>query len=230
MAALLALAAVVAIVMFFRSGVTVANVIAQARSLRHEWWTPIAYFAAYAVLNVLFIPTQLLSIASAVIWGWALGGTIELFAATLGALAPFSIARWLYPAAAQRYALPMLRREGTTLILILRLVPIVPYTALNYAAALSPVTLRQYTLATFGGMIPSTYIFAYFVDAIVNGILQPRDVFWRIALAGVLFATLVIATRLVALRLPEREAGTPRRTARTPDAAGRSEESPTSQP
>ena len=50
-------------------------------------------------------------------------------------------------------------------------------------------------------MIPSTYIFAFFVDAIVHGVLQPKEVFVRIVVAGALLAALVIVTRLVGARL-----------------------------
>ena len=199
-ALLLPLVAAAALFAFFRSGITTAEVIEWAKTLRNVWWAPLAYFVAYAVLNVLFIPTQLLSIAAAVIWGWQVGATIELFAATLGALPPFFIARWLRPARAARYA-ALIDREGVTFLLVLRLVPILPYTALNYAAGLTPIRSIPYTFATLFGIVPSTYIFAFFVDAIVRGVLQPKDVFVRILIAGALLAALVIVTRLAASRL-----------------------------
>ena len=66
-----------------------------------------------------------------------------------------------------------------SLLLLLRVVPIIPYTALNYVAGLSPIRPQRYLLATFIGMVPSTYLFAYFVDATVEGIMEPRDVLLR---------------------------------------------------
>jgi uncharacterized membrane protein YdjX (TVP38/TMEM64 family) len=218
-AAALAITAIVSIVAFVRSGITIPEAIAYARQVRHVWWAPLAYFLLYAVLNVLFVPTQLLSIASAVIWGWAFGGTIELFAATLGAMVPFAIARWLGAPRMTDRLKPVRTLTPMQLVLVLRLVPLMPYTALNYAAALSDVTPLQYALATFLGIIPTTYIFAFFVDAIARGVMEPRDVFVRILLAGGLLALLVIATRLAASRLPRPEGETPRRTERTPDGA-----------
>lgn len=211
-AAVLIVAAVASIIVFVRSGITIPQAIEYARGLRHYWWLPIAYFAAYALLNVLFVPTQLLSVASAIIWGWALGGTIELFAATLGSLVPFAIGRWLRPPADRLK--PVLTLE---LLLIFRLVPVIPYTALNYTAALSSITPIQYLLVTFLGSIPSTYIFAFFVDAIAKGVMQPRDVFLRVLLAGGVLAIFVVVTRLVAARI----GGTQRHTAQTPDVADR---------
>jgi uncharacterized membrane protein YdjX (TVP38/TMEM64 family) len=211
-AALLALIAVTSVILFVRSGITIPETVAYARGLRHVWWLPVAYFALYALMNVLFIPTQPLSVASAVIWGWALGGTIELFAATAGAMFPFFIARWL---GTQRN-LPKI--DSMQLLLICRLVPVLPYTLLNYAAAFSNVTPLQYAAATFVGIIPSTFIFAFFVDAIARGVMQPEDVFMRILVAGGVLALFVVATRLGAARL----AGIRRRTEQMPDAGDRS--------
>jgi uncharacterized membrane protein YdjX (TVP38/TMEM64 family) len=199
-ALLLVILAAGALIAFFRSGISLETVIAYAQRLRNVWWAPLAYFAAYAILNVLFIPTQLLSIAATVIWGWRVGATIELFAATFGAMFPYFIARIFRVERALEYQ-DTIEREGFTFLLIMRLVPILPYTALNYAAGITPIRALPYAFATFLGMIPSTFIFAFFVDSIVQGVLKPREVFIRIVVAGLLLAALVILTRLAASRL-----------------------------
>ena len=207
LALLLVVCAVAALVVFVRSGVTIADAIRYAQTLRGRWWTPIAYFAAYALLDVLFVPTQLLSVAAAVIWGWMLGGTIELFAATAGAMLPYAIARSIGSAGA------LARRFGAmtadedvraprafNTLLVFRLVPIIPYTALNYVAGLTRIRPAPYALATFVGNIPSTYIVAFFVDSVAAGVVKPRDVFVRVASAGVLLAGLVVLTALAKRR------------------------------
>jgi uncharacterized membrane protein YdjX (TVP38/TMEM64 family) len=156
------------------------------------------------VLDVLFIPTQALSVASVLLWGWWRGGIIELFAATTGAVLPYLIARGALrePIAARlakhRAATAVLEREGFTLLLILRVIPVIPYTLLNYVAGLSALRLPSYLLATFLGMIPSVFIFAYFVDAMIAGAMEPREVVVRALAAGLLFAALIIVTRLAA--------------------------------
>ena len=45
-----------------------------------------------------------------------------------------------------------------SLILILRLMPLVPYNALNYACGVMNVSLREYVVATFVGIVPATFI------------------------------------------------------------------------
>ena len=188
--------------------ISVVEVIARARAMHHVWWAPIVYIVLYAVCDVLFIPPLPLSIFAAVAWGWLLGGTLELFAAIVGAIFPFLIAQ---RAAVER------RHLSWTVLLVLRLVPVIPYTPLNYAAGLTTIALPQYLLATFIGIIPSTYIFAFFVDSLAAGVVRPRDVFWRIVAAGALLAALVIISRLAASRLRRR--GMTDRIARPPGDA-----------
>jgi uncharacterized membrane protein YdjX (TVP38/TMEM64 family) len=181
-----------------------------AQSHRDESWTIPAYFLAYALLDVLFIPTQALSIVAVLLWGWLKGGFIELLSATAGAVFPFLIARSaLRESIAARLArhdavAGVLEREGFTLLLILRVVPVIPYTILNYVAGLSSLRLWQYVAATILGMVPSTFIFAYFVESIIEGLIAPWTVALRAIGAGLLLAALIVVTRLAAPRVRRR--------------------------
>lgn len=194
----------------FGDRLDVAELARWARQHRDEWWTLPAYFAAYALLDILFIPTQALSIVAVLLWGWVRGGFVELFAATLGAVFPYLIARGALRASItarlsrHEKAARVIEREGFTLLLILRVVPIIPYTILNYVAGLSSLPLWRYIAATLLGMIPSVFIFAYFVEAVIDGIISPRDVVLRGVAAGLLLALLVVLTRLAAPRVRRR--------------------------
>lgn len=202
------------------------ELVAFVRSSGHLWWAIPAYFVAYAILDIFFIPTQFLSIAAVLMWGWWRGGTIELFAATLGAIFPYLISRstlreWVTRRLQAHGGIAAkLDRDPFTLLLILRVVPIIPYTALNYVAGLSAIRLRDYTLATMIGMVPSTYIFAYFVEATVEGVMAPREVMIRAIAAGAIFGAFIIATRLAAPRVNRMLQSGPRRSS-PKDAAGR---------
>lgn len=184
-----------------------AELVAFVRDSGHLWWAIPAFFLLYALLDVLFIPTQFLSIAAVLMWGWWKGGTIELFAATFGAVFPYLIARstlreWVAPRLQSHGGIAArLDRDPFTLLLLLRLVPIIPYTALNYVAGLTSIRLREYTLATLIGIVPAVYIFTYFVEATIEGVMEPRELMVRLIAAGVLFAAFIIATRLAARRV-----------------------------
>jgi uncharacterized membrane protein YdjX (TVP38/TMEM64 family) len=178
-------------------GVSIADVVTFARSLRRLWWMPLAYVAAYAVLDLLCIPPQLLSIIAPIVWGWAAGGTIELIAAILGAIPPYLIARSAFRGAVEK-RMGDQRVDSFSLLLLFRLVPVIPYSILNYVAGLSAITPAHYVMATAIGIVPSTYIFAYFVDAVVAGVMRPSEVFVRVMIAGAVLAAFVIAIRLLA--------------------------------
>jgi uncharacterized membrane protein YdjX (TVP38/TMEM64 family) len=57
---------------------------------------------------------------------------------------------------------------GAGLVFFLNLVPIVPITAINYAAGLSRVSLRQYMLAVVGGLTPRAFAYSYFGDSLLE--------------------------------------------------------------
>jgi uncharacterized membrane protein YdjX (TVP38/TMEM64 family) len=195
-----------------------------AREHRESAWAIPLYFLLYALLNVFFIPTQALSIAAVLLWGWLRGGAIELVAATAGSIVPFLIARSALRApiaerlAGRRKAVEVLEREGFTVLLILRVVPVIPYTILNYLAGLSPLGLWRYVAATILGMVPSTFVFAYFVDAVISGVMDPRQVLNRGLAAGALLAALLVLTRLASPRVRRRLASRARTSSPT-DAA-----------
>ena len=211
--------------------VDAAALIALLRRHGNQWWAIPAYFVIYALLDIFFIPTQFLSIAAVLMWGWIRGGTVELFAATLGAIPPYLIARstlrdWIIARLeTHRRTAEILDREGFTLLLLLRVVPIIPYTPLNYIAGLTSLGLRQYVLATFIGILPSTFIFAWFVQAMAEGVMQPREATMRAVAAACVFAALIIATRLAAPRL-RRRLQHEGHTASPPDDAHRDSGSP----
>lgn len=174
------------------------------------WWAPLLYAGTYALLSVLFIPPHPLSVAAVVVWGWQLGGIIELISATLSSIAPYLIARstgrrWIEERlSSRRQIAETLSREGSVLLLVLRLTAIVPYTLLNFLAGLTSISLLRYLMTTFAGMIPSVFIFAYFVDALLQGVLRPGEVLARVVIAGGLLAALVLAGRIVGRRLRKR--------------------------
>lgn len=190
-----------------RSGVDVTAI---AELMRGQWWAPLAFVAIYSLCAVIIFPTQPLSIAAVLIWGWRLGGLIELVAATIAAVFPYLIARgtgrrWIEPRLKQHARVAaLLDREGFMLVLILRVTSMVPYPILNYLAGCSTVRLLPYVGATLLGMVPSVFIFAYFVEAVAAGLMRPREVALRVIGAGLLLALFAIAMRFVVHALQRR--------------------------
>ncbi|MFN2239995.1 MAG: VTT domain-containing protein, partial [Thermoanaerobaculia bacterium] len=86
----------------------------------------------------------------------------------------------------------------------MRLVPIVPYNVLNYAAGAARISPRDYFVATFVGTIPGIFIFTYLASALFAGLVSPREAFLRVIVAGLLLGTLALVSRLFAARVRER--------------------------
>ncbi|MEW6353909.1 MAG: TVP38/TMEM64 family protein [Pseudomonadota bacterium] len=122
----------------------------------------------YMAFIALSIPgAVVLSLAMGFIFGrWA--GTLAIVvAATLGATLVFVAARYLFADAVQRRLRGVakkfsdgFRENAFNYMLFLRLVPVFPFWLINLIAAVMPITLRTFVVATAVGIIPGTFVFA----------------------------------------------------------------------
>jgi len=94
-----------------------------------------------------------------------------------------------------------LEREGLKVVLLLRLSPLIPYNALNYALSLTGVGLRDFVLGSWIGMLPGTLLYVWLgagarsLAAVVSGTYQ-RPAAWLILFGAGLVAT-AIAVALI---------------------------------
>lgn len=128
---------------------------------------PIAFVALYAALTVLLFPGAAMTAAAGVLFGVAGGTVLAVVGATLGAVASFIVGRRLGRRQVEEIAGRRigeldrrLERRGFLAVLYLRLVPLVPFNALNYAAGVSAVRRRDYVAATAIGIVPATFAYA----------------------------------------------------------------------
>jgi uncharacterized membrane protein YdjX (TVP38/TMEM64 family) len=124
---------------------------------------PVAFALAYAVLSLIPSPASALTIAAGAVFGLVTGLATVLFGATLGATGAFLISRYLGGQFAARHlgtrftgVEALVRERGFTAVLVLRLVPLVPFSALNYLCGLSGLRVRTYVSATAVGIVPGT--------------------------------------------------------------------------
>ena len=86
-------------------------------------------------------------------------------------------------------------------MLVLRLVPLVPFNALNFGSGLTSLRWPDYALATVVGILPGTLVYTFFADALVLGSTQAgREASVRLWIAAGLFLALslipVVARKL----------------------------------
>jgi uncharacterized membrane protein YdjX (TVP38/TMEM64 family) len=178
------------------------------RRARDVPWAPVLFVLAYVLLTTVGLPGSALTLAGGAIFGFWLGTALNWLGATLGATCAFLLARLLGQDAVGRllgrHAARLDRaaaQHGFAALLRLRLLPVVPFNALNFGAAFARVPLRPYVAATALGIIPGTAVYTYFADAVLSGAEGARrQALVRVAVAGALLILLSF-TPAVARRL-----------------------------
>ncbi|HXW84008.1 MAG TPA: TVP38/TMEM64 family protein [Candidatus Binataceae bacterium] len=143
-------------------------------------WGPIVYILLYAVGPSFLVPGAVMTIAGGLAFGTWRGSIYSLIGADAGALVAFGAGRFLGRAFVERAVghrfhstLDKIAKHGFQIIFYLRLVPIIPYNALNLLAGASRITFKDYFWASMIGMVPGTILFAFLGDALWHP-LSPR--------------------------------------------------------
>lgn len=184
-------------------------------------WGPVIFVLLYIVAAVLFVPGSALTLGAGALFGVGLGSVLVSAGATLGATAAFLVGRylardWVAKKIEGNAAFAALDRavaaDGWKIVGLTRLSPAFPFTLLNYAFGLTRVSLRDYVLASWIGMMPGTVMYVYLGSlARAAGDCSRTPAEW--ALYGVgLAATIVVTvfvTRLARAALAQRTAAVP---------------------
>lgn len=169
------------------------------RGLGTPWWSPLVFILLYAIATALGAPGVVPTLAGGAIFGVLRGMLYNTIGANVGALLAFLVARYL----GRDYIARVLKgraadldekigEHGFSTILYLRLIPLVPFNALNFGAGISRVSLRDYVLGSLIGMLPGTLVYTYFADALIRGTAAARkEAFLHFLLAA---AALVLFT------------------------------------
>ena len=188
-----------------RAHLTRDEIRAAIESVRSTWYAPLLLIAAYAAGCVFAVPASLFIVAAGAIWGWLLGGTFAMAGGILGAMASFQAGRIFggsLPARAERH----LRGASFRSLLVLRLLPLFPFAALNYGAGIVRADPRAFFLSTLLGLIPSNYVFAWSADEIFNGTLTGAGVFVRLIAVAAVAVTAVLLPGALARMMQRRAA------------------------
>jgi uncharacterized membrane protein YdjX (TVP38/TMEM64 family) len=144
----------------------------------HKTAAVLGYIGLYISVAALSIPAGAwLTITGGFLFGALVGALAAIVGATLGATALFLIAQSAVGEHLARRAGPMVgrfaagfRADAFNYLLFLRLVP-VPFWLVNLVPALLGVRLRTFVIATAIGIIPATFIFAFFgagLDSVIS--------------------------------------------------------------
>lgn len=173
--------------------------LASLSSLRGQWWGPVAFVLIYGIGCAVALPGSLLTLAGGAIFGTFSGTIYNVLASNLGATLAFLMARFL----GRDYVAGLLKggklaaldervgENGFWVIFRLRLIPIVPFNGLNFGAGFSRIQYRDYLLGSMLGMLPATFIYTYFADALLSGVTgASQKALVNLAIAGLLLIAL----------------------------------------
>lgn len=133
-------------------------------------WGPLVLALAYIPLTVLAVPASILTLGGGYLFGLPVGFIADSVGATIGATSAFILGRTI----GRSYVLSKLKNypkfqavaiaiqgSGFKIVLLLRLVPLLPFNMLNYLLSVTPVPIGVYMLASWLGMMPITLALVY---------------------------------------------------------------------
>lgn len=136
----------------------------------------VLFWVGYVAITQFPVPRTILTLASGVLFGPWQGVLIALTATTVSAALSLLVVRgllgdWMssrltHPAVAGVNR--RLEERGWLAVTSLRMIAGVPFSVLNYAAALTRVPLGMFTLATFLGSAPGTAVTVVLGDALTG--------------------------------------------------------------
>mmetsp|Transcript_82789 Transcript_82789/g.256950 ORF Transcript_82789/g.256950 Transcript_82789/m.256950 type:complete len:315 (+) Transcript_82789:45-989(+) len=175
---------------------------------------PVYFYGTFVLSSCLLLPVTPLMLSAGYLFGLPLGACVSLLAVCTSASLCFLLARTLLrgqveAAVASDQRLTQLnsavRRGGLKVMLLLRLSPLLPFSASNYALGLSGVGLGDFVLGTALGYAPWTLAAAYATSSARGLWEEGAETPWYVYAAGAaLTAALVkFAADIVELAVAE---------------------------
>jgi uncharacterized membrane protein YdjX (TVP38/TMEM64 family) len=125
---------------------------------------PLLMFVTYVIATLAPIPRTVFSLASGLLLGPVVGWLVAITATALSAVLGFMLARWLgrglvarhLDKAAVRAIDSRLAGGGWLSVASLRLIPLVPFTPMNYCCGVSSTRIWPFLVGTVVGSMPGT--------------------------------------------------------------------------
>jgi uncharacterized membrane protein YdjX (TVP38/TMEM64 family) len=161
-------------------------------------WGPIVFFGIYLGGVIATIPGTIFGVIAGALFGSVVGVGLISVSSTVGASITFliaryfardSVSRWLSKNKTMQKLDQLTQEQGMILVGLTRLIPLFPFTLLNYGFGLTKVSFKTYVFWSWLCMLPGTIIVVVGTDVLTQGLTQGR-VPWE--LLGVLCITVFI--------------------------------------
>lgn len=172
------------------------------------WWVGPAFALGYGLSVGVGLPGLIPTLLGGAAFGFFPGIVWVTIGANLGANLAFWLARRLGRGALEGFfgsRLGAFDRYSDTAgfqgLLVLRLLPIAPFTLLNFAAGLTTISWPDYALATVIGILPAGCVYVFFADALLSGTAEASHAaLIRALAAGLVLVAFSLLTRWIIKR------------------------------
>ncbi|MFN9374798.1 MAG: TVP38/TMEM64 family protein [Planctomycetaceae bacterium] len=145
-------------------------------------WGPPIVGLLFVPVCLLFLPGSWLTLFAGFAFGQSWSGFALTLAcvsvgSTLGATCAFLVGRWLFRTTIESWVRDNrrfqrldagVRQQGFWIVFLSRLSPLLPFNLLNYAFGVTQVSLRDFVLGSWLGMLPGTIMFLSVGSALGN--------------------------------------------------------------
>ncbi len=157
-------------------------------------WAVAASIAMMVAHSLVPFPAEFVTFANGMLFGPIWGVVITWTGAMLGAALAFALARWFgrpfvdalmnerHRAVMDRW----MRRQGVGVLLMSRLMPLISFNVINYAAGLAPIPWWTFLWTTGLGILPITTLLVVTGDQVWNGSGNAWIYLTAVAVVGVL--------------------------------------------
>jgi len=146
-------------------------------------WSAMLFFIAYVLAVAFSFPAaSVLTIFGGFLFGWVLGGALVAIGATIGASILFLATRSAFGGFLRHRVDGVLKKlaEGFRdnafgYLFAIRLAPVFPFFVVNIAAALFDISLSRFAAATFLGILPGTFAYAYLGQGVDSVLVAAKE-------------------------------------------------------
>jgi phospholipase D1/2 len=167
---------------------------------------PLIVLGVYVLGGLLVVPVMLLITVTGILFGPFVGGIYALSGSLLSGIVTYTIGRKLGRETVRQFAGERLNaitrglaKRGLLTMVLVRIVPVAPFTVVNVVAGASHIGWRDFLLGTALGMLPGIVATVVFVDRLIAAVRDPGPK--TIALLTVIAAVLIATALLVHRRL-----------------------------
>ncbi len=134
-------------------------------------WGPVLLAIAYIVATIFMAPGAILTLGAGFAFGVVTGTIAVSVGSVLGATAAFLIGRNFARGFVEEQTKNFpkfaavdkaVEQSGFKIVMLTRLSPVFPFNVLNYLYGATKVSLKDYVLASWIGMLPGTIMYVYF--------------------------------------------------------------------